>query len=446
MILALLPAARRTAASTAVLALLLGLLAPTPVHAQVVPEDAAADTAATRTAQLRQARAQRAAHLAAQSYGFTERLTRFVEANRYGVSLPAFGLTYVRVALGGLPSGAGTTGGLKFVPFASRPGLDLSVAAVASLRRYWAASGLFGVSGRTAFGYAYGRYWHLPEQDFYGLGPDAREDDEVDYRLDQGLVGALGGVSVRRRVMVGAHASYLQNRVGPGRDEGRPNLAEVFDPAAVPGSDGDVDYAVVGVFAEWDGREQAYERGYGRRFAPTARGLRGLSLHARRGAYAAVEAQHHLPLRGAPFAFTRLDVDLQQFVPIRHAYQVLAFRQHVAATVTPEGDDVPFYLLPMLGGKRTVRGFDNYRFRDRHAVLVNVEYRWQIMRTLDLAVFADAGQVFSAVDELGLKEMETSIGIGGRFKSSRGNRVLGRADLSYSREGVTLFLSTGTFL
>ena len=45
--------------------------------------------------------------------------------------------------------------------------------------------------------------------------------------------------------------------------------------------------------------------------------------------------------------------------------------------------DVPFYLMPSLGGNDTLRGFRNYRFRGPHALLLQAEYRWEIWSGLD---------------------------------------------------------------
>ena len=54
---------------------------------------------------------------------------------------------------------------------------------------------------------------------------------------------------------------------------------------------------------------------------------------------------------------------------------------------------MPFFLQPTLGGSEDLRGFREYRFRDRNMVVFNAEYRWEAFSGLDLAAFADAGQV-----------------------------------------------------
>ena len=34
-------------------------------------------------------------------------------------------------------------------------------------------------------------------------------------------------------------------------------------------------------------------------------------------------------------------------------------------------------MLPTIGGSDDVRGFEDFRFRDRNAVVLNAEYRWE---------------------------------------------------------------------
>ena len=58
---------------------------------------------------------------------------------------------------------------------------------------------------------------------------------------------------------------------------------------------------------------------------------------------------------------------------------------------------VPFYLQPSLGGPNSLRSFADYRFHDRNMLLANAELRIAMMTHVDLAVFADAGNVAARV-------------------------------------------------
>ena len=190
---------------------------------------------------------------------------------------------------------------------------------------------------------------------------------------------------------------------------------------------------MLGGFAELDRRAVPWDKNFGRRFVPAERRLRGLSLDARRGFYLAAELQRFEDLGGQGASFSRLTLEAQEFVPIRGGFQVLAFRQLASLSEPDEAGGLPFYLMQELGGTRTLRGFDQGRFRDQNLVLLNTEYRYQVWPLLDLALFVDAGQVFGAFDELRVERVEYGYGFGLRFKTPRW--LATRVDFAFSREG-----------
>jgi hemolysin activation/secretion protein len=70
---------------------------------------------------------------------------------------------------------------------------------------------------------------------------------------------------------------------------------------------------------------------------------------------------------------------------------------------------------------------------------VQTEYRWEAWVGLDMALFFDAGQVFADRSELSLENLQTSYGIGFRFKMQES--MLLRFDLGYGSEGLKPDLS-----
>ena len=94
---------------------------------------------------------------------------------------------------------------------------------------------------------------------------------------------------------------------------------------------------------------------------------------------------------------------------------------------------MPFYYQPTLGGAQALRGFREFRFRDRHSMLVSAEYRWEAWWALDGAFFIDAGEVASNVRDFTLANVETSYGVGFRLHSNK--KFVSRLDLAFSREG-----------
>jgi outer membrane protein assembly factor BamA len=80
-----------------------------------------------------------------------------------------------------------------------------------------------------------------------------------------------------------------------------------------------------------------------------------------------------------------------------------------------------------------LRGFREFRFRDRNSILLTAEYRWQAWWALDGAVFVDAGQVATRRQDFRLSQFDVSYGFGLRIHSNSAFRA--RLDLAFSREG-----------
>jgi outer membrane translocation and assembly module TamA len=127
--------------------------------------------------------------------------------------------------------------------------------------------------------------------------------------------------------------------------------------------------------------------------------------------------------------------------------------------VTNQGAVVPYYLQYTLGGnslsafrpntigsdgtKATLRGFQNYRFRDRDLLLMQAEYRVPLRANVDATVFYDAGQVAGRVPDL-FKDIKQGGGLSVSYM--RGGVALVRLDAGHgSGEGLHIFWSFGGF-
>jgi hypothetical protein len=71
----------------------------------------------------------------------------------------------------------------------------------------------------------------------------------------------------------------------------------------------------------------------------------------------------------------------QQFIPILKQNWVIALRALASTTDTADGQSVPSFLMPDLGGSHTLRGYPAWRFRDRSRLLLSGEYRWAAGRS-----------------------------------------------------------------
>ena len=212
---------------------------------------------------------------------------------------------------------------------------------------------------------------------------------------------------------MGAGASYVNPSIGSGRDDRFPSTEELFDGTTIPGFETQPDFLRLDGLVAYDGRD--------------------LPLHPRAGGYYGVRFSDFRDQDSGAFDFRQLEIDLQQYLPWLQKYRVLALR--AAAVITDEvaGSEVPFYAMPTLGGGDRLRGFREFRFRDRNSLLFTAEYRWEAWWALDVALFGDAGKVTFDHRDLDLTDLEVGYGIGFRFHSTDALAV--RFDLAFSREG-----------
>jgi hypothetical protein len=286
-----------------------------------------------------------------------------------------------------------------------REGIDFNAFAAVSFKRYWLIDAQFAMrelAGGRVFAGVHGRMFEYPSEDFFGLGPDSRREDAVIYGLRSAEAGAAAGVRPMPWLSIGGGADYLTPSIGSGRD--RPNegraIVDVFGVPDVPGLEVQPDFLRYHVSLDVNLRE------------PRGNPRRG-------GQYTALY-QRFDDRQLARYSFNRFEVDLQQYVPLLRERRVLAFRA-LASTSTPDdGQQVPFYFQRTLGGPDDLRGFRQFRFRDRSMVLLQAEYRWEIFTAVDGAIFYDAGAVAPRLGDMRLGDLESDYGIGFRFGTREG--------------------------
>ena len=92
-------------------------------------------------------------------------------------------------------------------------------------------------------------------------------------------------------------------------------------------------------------------------------------------------------------SFNRYEAEAAGFLPLAGSRVVLATHGWVVQSDTKDGQFVPFFLQPSLGGVNTLRSYTDYRFHDDNMVVANIEARIAMMTHLDFALFADDGNV-----------------------------------------------------
>lgn len=260
------------------------------------------------------------------------------------------------------------------------------------------------------------RWTDATQVPFYGVGNASVKDDRVNYGLRALEIGGSAAFKPVRWYRLGGGLALrrFEDRAGAGT---RPSI-ESGPPA--PGLFTEARYRQASAFTAIDWRESS---GYTRRG-----GLYSLAFHDFNDA-------------DRPVSFRRVDAEVQQYLPILKEHWVLAFRGLVQTTDVDDNQLVPYYLLPSLGGARRHRGYADFRFQDRHMMLVGAEYRWLPSRVIDMALFVDAGKVTRDRRDLDFDGLKTAWGIGMRIHGPTFTPL--RLDVAHGKEGIRVHLTGG---
>ena len=254
---------------------------------------------------------------------------------------------------------------------------------------------------------------------FYGLGADTSVDDRMNYGLEEGHGSALLTLRPTRRYLT-LQAGTGVSRWSPAETQGSfPSVDDVYTAATLPGLGATVTYLhSQGTFG-FDSRPSA--------------------AYARRGGFYGITA-HDYHDSDNRFGFRQIDYEVIQHVPILREAWTLSFRGRAQTALHDDRQEIPYFLVPHLGGGSTLRGFDSWRFRDRNTLLLQAEWRIAVNRFMDTAFFYDAGSLAAKPSELSINNMQTDYGFGARFHTPLVTAF--RVEVARSRETTRLVFAT----
>ena len=242
-----------------------------------------------------------------------------------------------------------------------------------------------------------GNYLDAPDVAFFGLGNDSERTNTSPFAFQVSSVGGAARFKGPSALAVGASA----------------DVTTLDAPGIAP------TYERFGVFAEIDTRTSP--------------------RYTRSGGLYRVDWTNNRQLNGDSFSFGRLDAQASQFVPLLRENWVIAVRALASVTTTSAGNEVPYFLMPDLGGPHTLRGYQSWRFRGPNRLLLSGEYRWTAGPFVDMALFMDAGKVADRASDLDLRNLHKSFGIGASLHSFTSTVV--RLELARGTEGTSFGIS-----
>jgi hypothetical protein len=374
----------------------------------------------TRAEALRRQREKKSQELRPPEPSGTERWLVKLEDGRLfeRVLNPAEGL-YPKV--GNITPGSGFAGGPGYRHPRLIGPVDFSAIGAVSTLAYWKVEGRLRVpnlaGGRLALD-GYGQWSDYPTEQFYGIGPNSLRFREARYGLANKVFGGMATLTPRPWLIFTGTVEHMAPVVDE-FPEDQP-IGNRYAPSEAPGL----------------GEPASTFMRYGGTAEVNYREPRG---NPRRGGRYGVSVQRFDDRLEGVYTFDRVEVDLQQYLPLYKDRRVLALR--AAASFSGNGT-VPFYLQRTLGGPDDLRGFRRFRFRDDNALLLQAEYRWEIFTAMDGAIFYDAGSVAPRPSDLSLDRLDHDWGIGFRFGSDNG--VFLRVEGAFgSRDGKHFIMRWG---
>lgn len=107
----------------------------------------------------------------------------------------------------------------------------------------------------------------------------------------------------------------------------------------------------------------------------------------------------------------------------------------VQALMSFHADNPPFKMLSLLGGTETMRGYYLGRYRDRHLLAAQVEWRFPLWWRFIGAGFYGTGDVTRNFHDLSWKSLKHSLGMGIRFTLDAAERINVRFDAAFGTDG-----------
>ena len=256
---------------------------------------------------------------------------------------------------------------------------------------------------------------------FYGIGTGATSvDDRANYSFNQPYASAMLDFWPTRRLLLlrgGLELSQWNQEAGGGS---APSVDEVYTPATLPGLGASPTYLHVQGTVGLDSRTSPF--------------------YARRGGFYGVTA-HQFTDTDDAYSFTKMEYEAIQHIPVLRDAWVLSLRARVETASAGDDSDIPFFMLPALGGGSSLRGFSSWRFRDRNSVMWQAEWRVLANRFLDMAVFVDAGKVTARASDLNyFHDMKKDYGLGFRIHGPASTPL--RIEFAKSNEGLALVFSS----
>jgi hypothetical protein len=295
-----------------------------------------------------------------------------------------------------------------------------------SLRQYQHYSAGVRHENAAIFLEAAGTFRRMREPHFWGIGPDAREEDRSDFAQDLTDLRGYAAWRAAPGISLSAEAGWERSETLRGWDGSYPDVQDVFGREALFGLDQAVQFLRIGGGIELDETRVEENQVF--------------------GVGATAQLHHYQGVSGTSSRFERAAGSARLFVPVNDR-ALIALRLLAEDHFGEHGDGVPFTHLARLGDEHGLRGYSGRRFRDLAMAAAQLEWRYETYwhpgfsnLRMDGFVFLDAGNVGPSLSSIHLSDVHVTPGFGLRFLEdgrSRGEVYFGFGG-DYARVGFQL--------
>lgn len=259
-------------------------------------------------------------------------------------------------------------------------------------------------------------------QRFYGFGPDSAKTSETNFKEQYWSYKWGIGAPLAKESPWRVHLSqrYQASRITNGPIHNLHDFSDIF-PAQYAEDAQETNETRVNL--DYDTRDRA--------------------VTTARGAYANVYAETAVRGYLSQYDYQRYGLDARWFGQSKKGPSrgfAIQFQYEQLLGPTP-----PFWLLPSMGGKYSLRSYGDGRYVDRGMATLNAEERFKVFEAktagvtteLQVAPFVGVGQVFDNPGRVAVKYARPVAGTA--FRAVAKPQVVGSVDIGYGREGVAVF-------
>lgn len=133
--------------------------------------------------------------------------------------------------------------------------------------------------------------------------------------------------------------------------------------------------------------------------------------------------------------FTSLTIDVRKYYTL---FKQLVWNGN--AYFSHNKGEVPYRMLPEIGGARFLRGYYRGRFRDNNMALLQQEFRMPVYKMFGVAVFGGIGSVAKSLDLFKTNKIHFNYGLGLRIRVNKKENTNIRIDYGFTKDSQGLYV------